>query len=206
MMGIDIDGWIEVATELSREALLWMAVVKVEPLLNRNYDAFGCLFGVANFAHFQPIAAHRGIPFNASETVYRDFVNAADDSEDDLFPTWITWSEIHAINWEEESVHPDSRLHQYRRNEQGEFVYETKAVWSSNIAQLIGRSLEDVTTQPPIWSEGQEWVTDDYVLRAEKLCRCDVWTDDWRRVFKIMELLAEQFGDQQVRLVVWFDR
>lgn len=28
----------------------------------RDYDSFGCLFGVTNFAGFEPVAAERGLP------------------------------------------------------------------------------------------------------------------------------------------------
>ena len=28
----------------------------------RDYDSFGCLFGVMNFAGFEPVAAERGLP------------------------------------------------------------------------------------------------------------------------------------------------
>jgi hypothetical protein len=60
-MGIDIHGWVEKNSDEE-----WFAVMNVERILVRNYDIFGCLFGVMNYASFVPIAQERGVPTNAS--------------------------------------------------------------------------------------------------------------------------------------------
>jgi hypothetical protein len=187
-MGTDIDGWIEVATELTPQMFVWSAVVRVALLLDRDYDAFGCLFGVTNYADFQPIAPNRGIPTDASEIVQHEIASLADVPGALLWPTWIAWSEVQTIDWDEQTRHPDSRLHRYRREPDGQLTYESKAVWSADLAQLTGHTLAEVTKQPPVWPEGQEWHTDTHVFRAEKLRRRDVHSDDWQTIFTIMEL------------------
>jgi len=66
-MAIDIDGFIEVrpwATwpDLPSE-IPWEAAARLDCLnVTPDYDAFGCLFGVMNFAGFRPVAADRGPP------------------------------------------------------------------------------------------------------------------------------------------------
>jgi hypothetical protein len=206
VMGTDIDGWIEIATEVTPHVFVWSAVVSVGLLLDRDYDAFGCLFGVTNHAHFQPIAPNRGIPADASEMIQHEIDRLADVPDACLWPTWIVWSEIQAIDWDEETRYPDSRLHRYRRDPNGQLIYETKAAWSADLAQLTGSSFTEVITQPFIWREGQEWQTDTHVFRAEKLRRRDIRTDNWETSFKIMEVLARRFGEHHVRLVVWFNQ
>ena len=205
-MGTDIHGWIEIATELTPRMFTWSAVVSVGLLLDRDYDAFACLFGVTNYAYFQPIAPNRDIPSDASEIVQLEIANLAGVPDALLWPTWIAWSEVQTIDWDEKTRHPDSRLHRYRREADGHLTYETKAVWSAELAQITGHTLAEVTKQPPIWLEGQEWHTDTHVFRAEKLRRQDVLAEDWQMIFTIMKLLARRFGDQYVRLVVWFNR
>lgn len=66
--------------------------------------------------------------------------------------TWLLWSEIAAIDWDEEGL------------------------------------IEELTPQ----------------LRPER--RGDYLRDDWATLFKLMAVLAEQFGANNVRLSVWFDQ
>jgi hypothetical protein len=51
---------------------------------------------------------------------------------------------------------------------------------------------------------GQEWEIEGVVYRSEKLKRKDALSDEWRMLFKLMKALAGQYGDDGVRLVVWF--
>jgi hypothetical protein len=58
-----------------------------------------------------------------------------------------------------------------------------------------------------IWPVGQEWHAEDVVFRAERLRRRDAVrsTSDWHHVFAVMAALAHRYGDDGVRLIVWFD-
>ena len=101
-MGADIHGWVEVKKAWFREGTddRWEGVVKIDALGYFGYDAFGCLFGMRNYAHFRPLAAGRGLPPALSEEAERD---AADWRDNDLNgnllePTWIAWSELHAMD------------------------------------------------------------------------------------------------------------
>jgi hypothetical protein len=196
-MGTDIHGWVEIKMPWSEH---WYEIIRVGLLLNRSYDIFGCLFGVRNYANFAPIAAHRGIPVDASEVVKQEAGNEYDHSH-----SWITWAEIKQIDWEEPAELPDSRIHRYGRDEQGNLVLESKASWDRDFAAQVGYSIAEGVSGTRTWPEGQEWEINGKIYRSERMKRGDVLGSDWRTLFKMMEALAEQYGDDHVRLIVWFD-
>ena len=57
-MGMDISGYVECrAWHLHEEGenAVWRAAIDLFFLnITRNYDAFGCLFGMRNYANFHP--------------------------------------------------------------------------------------------------------------------------------------------------------
>jgi len=69
----------------------------------------------------------------------------------------------------------------------------------------VGLGVEEALLGKAFWSPGQEWEFEGVVYRAERLKRRETLGDDWQRLFRMMEALAEQYGDGGVRLVVWFD-
>lgn len=207
-MGTDIVGWVEVATQLNRRLGGWTAAVALEPLMDagRAYDMLGCLFGVANYANFRPLAPRRGLPGDLSPLARQEYDRQVQGQERSLPATWIGWSEILAADWDEPAEQPDDRLHAYRRQADGHLVYDGKALWSLDAERVTGLSPQARARLPRYWSEGQEWAAEDLVFRAVRLRRREARTPAWERVFAIMGLLAEAFGAEQVRLVVWFDR
>jgi hypothetical protein len=100
-MGVDIHGWVEIQSS----GATWDGVLKIDYLADRAYDMFGCLFGVMNYAHFQPIAAFRGFPADLSEEATRELVDWEDEwGLEPLWPTGITWQELQGLDWEEEAL------------------------------------------------------------------------------------------------------
>ena len=212
-MGADIFGWVEVrpdyydATSDIEIVRQWLGIVYAGILLDRNYDAFGCLFGVQNYANFIPVAAARGIPDNASTALKADFA-----AYDEAFgASWITWAELKALDWTEDAARADSRIHRYERDAQGHLVYVGKSAWASSFAeQVFADRLEESVRAALLrpgsltFPVGQKWEIDGKVYRSEKLQRQDVLGDDWPMLFKLMETLANRYGDDGVRLVVWF--
>jgi len=212
-MGWDIEGFIECRQQNAQSPETgWVVVRNLYPLYRgRNYDAFGCLFGWQNYANFRPIAAGRGLPQDVSSEVKKRHDELGKEAAG---TTWISWSEIKAIDWEEESEQADSRIHRYERNEQGELIYTGKAAWSREFMELAnGEQLEteagtmlsimEALFAKPSRPEGQQWEKGNIVYRAEKLKRKDVY-DDWQDVFEAMQELATTYGDDGVRMVVWF--
>lgn len=62
-MGTDIHGAIECRPQFGLpKPPAWACAMDLELIYaTRNYDAFGCLFGITNFAGFDPVAAGRGL-------------------------------------------------------------------------------------------------------------------------------------------------
>ncbi|MFJ8007365.1 hypothetical protein [Streptomyces fagopyri] len=207
-MGTDISGFVECrAWHLNEEDedSVWRAAIDLFFLnITRNYDAFGCLFGVRNYANFPPLAADRGLPADASETVRVELDQLAEWPDQAYGTTWITWTEIKEVDWGEPTASADSRLHQYRRTPDG-LRLTGKFAWSSRFAQTVGLPAQ-VPGEVQEWPEGSEWLIGDTLYRSEKLRRRDAVpeTGEWKPVWTVMEALASQHGDDNVRLVVWF--
>jgi len=186
-MGCDIHGWVEV-----KEKYGWASVICIDELIWRNYDMFGSLFGVRNYAGFRPIAPNRGFPEDASYITKRDYKGWGIDAHS---ATWITWKEIKEIDWEEEAEREDARIHVYKVREDGTLEYRHKFLWSSELTHEDYRILR----------EKKELRKDNIVYKLEKIKRKDALSNDWKALFELMEVLAKRYGDENVRLVVWFD-
>jgi hypothetical protein len=200
-MGTDISGWVEVKSPITGS---WFAVVDAGWLLDRNYDAFCCMFGVTDYANFMPIAKGRGIPANASQGVRQEF----GDGKWTHGASWVVWAELARVDWDEEAPFPDGRLHLYSRTDDGVLVYDTKA--ASDRAMIEHPEISAIMDgfgrdEPWIWPEGAEWTIGDTVYRAEKLRRREAMDSDWWMLFDIMRTLSRRYGDDGVRLVAWFD-
>jgi hypothetical protein len=148
-LGTDIYGWVEVMNERSDGNRQWFGVVRIRWLVDRNYGMFGNLFGKVNYGEFLPIAEGRGLPADASDEVSYDAA-----SYNPVDPSWLLWSEIMAINWEEEG--------------------QSDTLGGDRFGRQVRRE--------------------------------DTITDGWSTLWDVMEVLADRYGDANVRLVVWFDQ
>jgi hypothetical protein len=209
LVGVDIDGVIEVrpwATwpDLPHE-VGWETAVRLDCLYGtRDYDAFGCLFGVMNFAGFRPLAAERGLPPDAAEQT-----RLLHDNPDSgaIWPTWIGWNEVQQIDWSELAEHSDARLHRYERDDTGQWVFRSKGSWSREAFEARGMPVPPPGTAPIPWPDGTVWTQGDVQFRAERMTRRDAIHPDgaWRPVWEVMTILARVHGDENCRLVVWFN-
>ncbi|MGW1493962.1 hypothetical protein [Streptomyces sp. NPDC002402] len=208
-MGTDISGFVECGARAGDEGerdLVWRAVVDLCVLNDtRNYDAFGCLFGVRNFANFRPLAAERGRPLDASDKVRDELDRLAPWSDQAYGTTWITWAELKAVDWDEPAERPDSRIHQYRQSPDG-LRFAGKSGWCPEFARAVGLR-KQLSGSRPTWPDGTEWQIGDTLYRSETLRRRDAVREDgeWQPVWSAMATLAMEHGDDNVRLVVWFD-
>jgi hypothetical protein len=105
-MGVDIDGWVEVR-RVPRDhrpwhgPAAWIAVIAIGGLLDRNYDMFGCLFGVQNPSHFVPVAPSRGFPSDPPFAVEAEIapLQPLITAREVHSASWITWSELKQVDW-----------------------------------------------------------------------------------------------------------
>jgi hypothetical protein len=207
-MGTDIHGMIECRARADAdEDGSWCAAVDLGLLHRvRDYDGFGCLFGVRNYANFRPVVPLRGAPADLSAPVRAELDDWGTDAHS---VTWITWPEVEGVDWDEPAEAPDDRIHEYRRMPDGSLVFASKALWSARFAAVIGRS--DLGFAPgygePGRPEGTEWDDGDRLYRVERLRRSDAVAPDgaWQPVWAVMRVLAGLHGGENVRLVVWFD-
>ncbi|MFJ8746744.1 hypothetical protein ACIRL2_46320 [Embleya sp. NPDC127516] len=175
-----------------------MAVDLAEFGIDRNYDAFGCLFGVRNLANFRPLAADRGLPSDACALARARHAECDGDRA-----TWIDWAQLRAVDWDEPAEGLDDRVHEYRRTRDG-LAYVGKSTQSPRLARVLGiGGLVRGADYPP----GTEWAVDERVFRVERMRRREAVPPDgrWGRVWAEMARAAKSCGDDGVRLVVWFD-
>ena len=61
--------------------------------------------------------------------------------------------------------------------------------------------------EPRTWPEGSEWLIDDVLYRSEVVTRREAVPEhgEWKPVWDVMAALAPVHGDENVRLIVWFD-
>jgi hypothetical protein len=95
-MGIDIHGWVERLNEEDNGHRYWGGIISIYMLVERHYDMFHLLFGRGTISDILPLAAERGFPEDISDEIWRD-----SDYASVVTPSWIMWSELAAITWEE---------------------------------------------------------------------------------------------------------
>lgn len=183
----------------------WLGVIRIETQVEDSNDTFGSLFGVMNFAHFRPLAPGRGAPRALSAEAARDLEVWAEHAAERKLPrpTWISWAELAAADWTESAERPDSRLQQYERDASGAWVPTLKAAVGPHLAHILADAA--VLDGEPVFRAGQQWEIGGVLYRAETRRRGDALGPRWRRLFRMMATLAEEYGDDGVRLVVWFD-
>lgn len=194
-MGIDLSGWVEVRQPYQGitppPPEKWQGVIKADNVADRSYDMFGCLFGVGNYANFIPVVELRGLPDTISDEAGDDFLRWETFAQ-----SWITWREIKEIDWDQDAV--DGKPHRYERAEDGKLVIRDKSV-PNPVDKAAGHS-GDV--------EGDTWERGGFVYKVERISRREVLDSrpDWQLLFDLMARLAAEYGDDGVRLVVWFDQ
>ncbi len=208
-MGVDIHGFVEVRPWVTwpdvPSEVMWEAAARLDCLnITRDYDAFGCLFGVMNFAGFQPVAAERGLPGDASELVREEHAALYQEAK---WSSWVTWQEIQSVDWDEPADLVDARLHEYHRTPEGQWRFVQKAAWSRAAFEAQGLDVPPPGTPPLIWPRGSAWTSGDVQFRAEVLTRRDAVPAGgaWQPVWDVMTVLGRLHGDDNCRLVVWFD-
>ncbi|WP_287268142.1 hypothetical protein [Thermogemmatispora sp.] len=204
-MGVDITGWIECRRSfmLAGETTPWQAAISLDFLFHgRNYDAFGCLFGVQNYANFRPVAAEWGLPADVSPRVKEEHQH---------------WDGVRLAG-QAGSAGPRSRplIGKSRqscrmpaftgttgRRMAASSLFEGKAAWDKNFAEAVGHTLGEGIVGRRTWPEGQEWEINSKIYRSDRLRRKDA-RGSGAVAFAVMEALASNYGDDGVRMIVWF--
>ncbi|MFJ3302725.1 hypothetical protein ACIPSA_06345 [Streptomyces sp. NPDC086549] len=210
-MGTDIHGWIECRTwreGLEYDETAWCPAITLSMLgIPRDYEAFACLFGVRDFSnHWRPVAADRDLPPDASDTVRTELSSWGESA---FGTTWLSWTDVQTIDWDEPALPRTTRIASYRRNEDGTLHPLHRSIWTRGFARASGIDTlalgpADIADRYP---EGTEWEVGTTVFRAERARRREAVPEDgcWQPVWTVMGTLAKVHGEENVRLVAWFE-
>ena len=188
-MGCDIHGHVEIRMYPDSSRDWWLSVLNVGALADRNYDLFGFLFGVRNYARFEPIAPFRGLPKNPSDTIKKEI----DEWKNDAHSTsYLTLTELQSINWDDESPEEDQRVHVYHEDNH-EMSYKAMSSGDINFDVIKKFGTDNVL------------VKDGTTYKIEKIKNNDLIGPSWQSIFDCMEVFGKTFGVENVRMVVYFD-
>lgn len=104
-MAVSMYGFVE--AKLSNTGFEdWYRVIDSTVLVSNPYELMGCLFGVKNFALFDPLFADRGLPEECSEEVVQEATSA------DYYKhhSWCSYSELQQVDLEESALAADLRV------------------------------------------------------------------------------------------------
>ncbi|MER7583878.1 hypothetical protein [Kitasatospora sp. NPDC097691] len=207
-MGTDIRGFVECRTWDDTGAKAWRSAVELSLLgMTRDYPAFACLFGVRDVGgRWRPVSAGRGLPADVAQ---RTRAGHASWGAAAFGATWLAWDEVLAVDWDEPALPRATTIARYRRHPDGSLTLRHRGDWSRGFARATGIDTRSVGPDRigELWAEGTTWDVGTTVFRAERERRRDAVPADgsWRPVWSVMRALAEVHGDQDVRLVVWFE-
>lgn len=196
-MGIDIFGSFEIRPGSNEE---WRRVLSLDELdMPRDYDVFGCLFGVHNTAGFIPIAGDRGVPADASPRTREEFGPGRAQGD-----TWISAADLRGVDWDEKATTVDERIHRFALNYSNEWVYDGKAMHDP---ALLEQAVGDTTLQSRPWPEGTEWRAGDHLYRVVRMTRRQAAPvgSPWATLLDTVEQLGRTCGADNARLVVGFE-
>jgi hypothetical protein len=207
-VGTDIYGAVEVRNPdrdgIEEYDTLWVHGIDLYPLYaGGDYQSLGCLFGVRNWNGWDPVAAGRGLPDDVSEQVRTSYEYLARIDAAIHAATWITWPELRDLDM---SVTPRARgvLDVNADGKSLHHLYRIEDTWPDEVIDRYG--------PPPIGATPADagygtWQQDTTTFVYRQVTRHDVLgpATGWEHVFAVMRALAARFGDDGVRLVVWFD-
>jgi hypothetical protein len=182
----------------------WVAALDLWPLYDEtDYAAFGCLFGVRNYAGYRPLAAGRGLPDDLS-TVLREQLQPWVEDGHPTGATWISWAEIVGLDPATAPDHYVGRLTWSSLANPSPLQQQlVPAEWPPELVAAVG-------PRPPEL-EGRdhyvEWISGDLLCQYESLTAASILgpRSHWPHVFAVMKAMADRFGGDAVRLVVAFD-
>ncbi len=212
-MGTDIYGCIEIRDPNADEDWFewepWQRCMDLSPLYGeRDYAAFALLFGVRNYQGWEPLAGQRGLPADVSAAMRADFEGARRTDAATHSPTWVSWAELARADL---AASPAGlRGVVLLRDRTGRGAYAESRFWIGeqwDSEELLRRMGPQVGGLSPAdlpfgeWSVGTTQVTYSGFTLGNAIGP----GTGWEHVFAVMAALAGRFGDDGVRLVVYFD-
>lgn len=142
----------------------------------RSYDWFGILAGVRNYVNAIPISEPRGIPNSLSKKVMEEI----DDWQfDGHSHSWLTSKDFENYDWKQTFI--DGRI--------------------STIEKATGKELSKAVYTNPKFLDKERFELKSGLKRvAEELI-----PHFWVKFIAEMKELSKTYGDENVRIIFWFD-
>ncbi|MGC0317068.1 hypothetical protein [Kitasatospora acidiphila] len=209
-MGTDIYGGIEVrdphADEDWYEWEPWRLAMDLYPLFDgRNYTAFGFLFGVRNYDGWQPVAANRGLPEDASAKLRQEYEQARTIDAAVHAPSWVSWAELDRIDMSATPAGPGGVLIVHNSMSPSlQTWYGVRDRWPSPVLDRFGTPPLGATPADAAYGR---WDVESTRLSYRRPTAADAVGPGtgWEHVFAVMRALSARFGEHGVRLVAYFD-
>ncbi|MGY0055802.1 hypothetical protein ACWY4P_04445 [Streptomyces sp. LZ34] len=202
-MGADIDGAIETRTADGR----WEVEVDLLDFqLGRDRDAWDCLFGFGGGGDAErPLFAGRGLPNDVSDPVRETGIGDYQHSH-----TYATWADVAAVDWDAPLSDRPAWYWagEWRPGADGRLALHAIVPATPDLCEAAADTFGgDLLLAPSEWPPGGEVrlggaVYRPVVLTARMLAPPD--EKRWGPVWQAMRDLAARYGDENVRLVVWF--
>ncbi|WP_328941412.1 hypothetical protein OG259_06960 [Streptomyces sp. NBC_00250] len=198
-MGTHIDGVIETRTAGGE----WeMEVDLLDFDLWKQRDERECMFGYGGrLGVTRPLFDARGWPEDSCDEVPKE------SNELNHSHSYATWAEIAAVDWDAPvcDVPAASEVGEWRPGPDGELVLHGVCLASAEVREAV-KGLFGENLSPDEWPPGGEVHLNGAVYRpviytAGMIVPPD---GDWAPVWASMRTLAGEYGDENVRLVVWF--
>lgn len=218
-VGTDVYGCIEIRDSNADEDWFewepWQRCMDLCPLYGESgdYPAFALLFGVRNDLGWEPLAARRGLPEDVSAAMRAEFEEARRLDAAVHSPTWVSWAELARADL---AASPAGLRGVVLLREpageggcaRGGYVqrrYWVGERWGS--ADLVRRMGPGVGGRSPAELPFGEWSVGATRVAYRPFTLGDAVGPGtgWEHVFAVMAALAGRFGDDGVRLVVYFD-
>ena len=196
-MGCDIHGVIEVKSHDR-----WKDAGTLYPHVGRSYDTFGMLWGVRNNAAFKPAFPKRGFP-NEKSRGLSDKIESWGGEEnvgaiEFHSPSYATVEELWGLDWDERAEGRDTRYSVLDENKE---PTGTKFGWAAGWSDIINENEEALRRGEAIPHNNAS----KYIKRM-KLTRRRALSGAWEWfIFDLLDSYAERYGEENTRLVVWFD-
>jgi len=184
-MGLDINGWMEVQINGK-----WIGKTNLKDL-DRNYSAFGILFGVRTF-NILPIG-HNGKPDEISKEMKVELEDYPKDLK--FFIYWVLWSEISTLEITDGAVdYPIYMTELYRKTEKG-LVFKGK----KDIPSLI-----DYKEHVKLMKDG-ELETKNYIYKAVPEIEKFYFDEGWLELFEQAKEYEKEYGASNIRFTAYFE-
>jgi len=202
-MGCDIHGYVEIVKYPRSSPDWWTSVIEIDSLVGRNYGMFGLLFNQRNNDNYKPTQEYpQGLPkykFPEESTTFKESERWGEDAHSH---SWISYKDLKEnTDWNQEVT--SNYICFYEPQNDGTLLYRGGFMMSSELTDEEHHRIrcgEEITKVIKFGEGEKEYV---YKLGTSKVK--DSISSDWQTLFDMMESLAKHVGEDNVRLVVWFD-